>query len=364
MTGAFGAVLEAVEAAQSADVRALRAALLAAPPERFFGKAVGHRCAGIIFAAMAQYRMRDAAMLDLWRMLQGYAAHCALANERARAQADGITEALGSAGVPHALLKGAARLRAGEPGAQWSQMDDIDLLVPRTAADAAARALQNRGYRFECDPRAQEGYKAVHHHLAPLIPDDGGKPVEVHVNLGYLPWFSTATDWSALGEHLKRSAGAAPSTYTLDAFGRALHALIHAVGLYRLGDVAVLAAELRRAPSLLTPLANWIFNERKQHVALHAVLTLGARVAQVPYRCERSVERYLEWVMWREGAPGVFRNRLQFLDAYFSNAIALALPERYACDGAKVPAVERVRTVGVRLGAALAAAGYRGLHPR
>lgn len=360
MPGAFVALLQAVQAAQAGDANALRAALLASPPQQFFGKAVVHRCAGRIYEALARYRVRDPATQEIRRMLQGYAAHCVSANQHVVYQLCGISEALSAAGIAHAPLKGAARLLAHDPGARWSHMDDIDILIPRELSDAAVRALADRGYRFNCDLRAQNGYRALHHHLAPLVPDDGGKPVELHVNLEFRPWFSTRTDWAALSEHLVPYGGS-PAAFALDAFGRALHALIHAVGLYRLGDVAVLAAELQDSPGLLEPLVAWTANERKVDVALRAVLHLAARIAHVALPADLRAERYLEWVMWREGAPRIFRARMQLLDAYFAGAISIGLPERFECDGAKSPAVQRMRVCAVRLGAAIGAAACRGL---
>ena len=363
MPGAFVALLRAVQAAQAGDANALHAAVLATPPQPFFGKAVGHRCAGRVFEALARYRVRDAATQEVRRMLQGYAAHCAAANQHVMHQLGGIGEALSAAGVPHAPLKGAARLLARDPAARWSHMDDIDILIPRDDIDAAVRALGDRGYRFKCDLRAQNGYRALHHHLAPLVADDGGKPVELHVSLEFRPWFSTRTDWAALAGHLVPCAGS-PATFAFDAFGRALHALIHAVGLYRLGDVAVLAAELRGSPELLEPLVAWTAEQPKVGIALRAVLHLAARIARMSLASDKRAERYLEWVMWREDAPGIFRARLQLLDAYFAGAISTGLPDRFECDGAKIPAVQRMRVCAVRLGAAIGAAGCRGLRLR
>jgi hypothetical protein len=357
VNGAFAALVDAVKAAQIGDAARLRASLVAAPAENFFSKAVAHRCAGIIFAAMARHKLRDGDTLLLWRMLQGYAGNCALAGERMRGQIAGLVDAFSQSRVPHALLKGAARLRAGEPGAQWTHMDDIDVLIPCECGEDAVRALQAHGYRFECSPRVQAEYKTLHHHLAPLVPSDGGKSVELHVHLEYPPWFSTRTDWSLLAEHLVPQDGV-PSAFVLDGFARALHAAIHGVGLYRLGDVAILAAELRRTPSLLQPLEAWIARERKQRVALRAVLVFAARLADVPVTSDRSVERHLAWVKWREDAPPVFHRRMQVLDAYFSNTISLAIPN------ADIRGLERTRTMCVRFGAALAATGYRAFSAR
>jgi hypothetical protein len=357
VSGAFAVLADAVAAVQADDAVAFRTALQAAPAKALFNKAVAHRCAGILFAAMARYKIRDDDTLLLWRMLQGYAANCALDSERTRGQIAGVVDALSRDGIPHALLKGAARLRAGESAAQWTHMDDVDVLIPPERGDDAVRALQARGYRFECNGLAQAQYKALHHHLAPLVPDDGGKSVELHVNLEYPPWFSMRTGWAVLAEHLLPLDGI-PSAFVLDGFAKALHAAIHGVALYRLGDVAILAAELRRNPSLLQPLEAWISKERKQWVALRAVLVFAARVAQLPIECEPAVERHLEWVKWREDAPRVFHRRMQVLDAYFSKAISLAIPN------ADIKGLERTRTMCVRFGAALAATGYRAISAR
>ena len=357
MTSAFTALVDAVTAAQEDDGEALRDAVRAAPEEPFFNKAVAHRCAGMVFAAMVRHRIRDKRTLLLWRMLQGYAGNCALDSERARAQIDAVASALSDGGVPHALLKGAARLRAGDEAAQWSHMDDIDVLIPPERSDDAIRALQARGYHDECDERARSKYRARHHHLAPLVPDGGGKPIELHVNLEYRRWFASRTDWATLAEHL-RPDRTARGAFLLDGFGRALHALIHGIALYRLGDAAVLARELRAAPGLLQPLGAWISAESKQRVALHAVLALAARIARLPFAADAPTQRYLDWVAWREDAPKLFHGRMQLLDAYFSHALSLGIP------GEEVRGLDRPRMMSVRIGAALAASAYRAISAR
>jgi hypothetical protein len=352
---AFAAVLDAVSALQADDPQAFRSAVSRVQARTFFDKAVAHRCAGMIFAAMAQYRIQDPQTLELWRMLQGYAGMCALDSEHTQRQIDDIVEAFSERRVPHALLKGAARLRARDRAAQWTHMDDIDVLIPRDRGDAAVQALLSRGYHLDCDAAKQEEYRTEHHHLAPLVPDAGGKSVELHVSLEYPPWFTTRTDWATLGEHLLPQ-GTLPCAFALDGFGRALHALIHAIGLYRLRDVAVLAAEVRQSPALLQPLNVWISSERRQSVALLGVLVLAARIARVPIEPDAQVERYLRWIMWREDAPSVFRGRMQMLDAYFSNAISLGIPGEVEAKG-----MLRARRIAGRIGVAIAAAGYRAL---
>jgi hypothetical protein len=356
VSSAFAAVLDAVKAVQADDEPGLRAALRAAPEDRFFRKAVAHRCAGMIFTAVARYHAHDSSTLQLWRMLQGYAGNCALASQRMRRQVDRIVDAFSEDGVPHALLKGAARLRGGDTDVQWTHMDDIDVLIPRERGDAAVEALRKRGYEFGCDVRAQRDYRTRHHHLAPLVPREGGKPVELHVQLQYPRWFSSRSDWPALAEHLLPDE-TTPYAYRLDGFGRALHALTHGVGLYRLLDVALLATELRRKPELLQQLEHWIPGERKQSIGLRAVLVLAARIAQLPVRSNERVERYLDWVMWREDAPPPFRGRMQVLDAYFSSAISVAAP-------GEVTGFTFARRFGVRIGLAAAALGYRALQAR
>jgi NAD(P)-dependent dehydrogenase (short-subunit alcohol dehydrogenase family) len=287
-------------------------------------------------------------------MLQGYAGNCALESGRIRAQVAGIIEAFSHDCVPHAMLKGAARLRMGDPYAQWSHMDDIDVLIPPERAEAATRSLLAHGYRFVYAADRQDEFKRLHHHLAPLVPERGGKSVELHLSLEYPPWFTSRSDWSTLAEHLAPEPGI-PSAFVFDGFGRALHALIHGVALYRLGDVVILADELRRAPTLLHQLELWIAQEQRQTVALRAVLVLAARLAGLPAKSDAAVERHLEWIAWREDAPRVFRGRMQLLDAYFSNALSLAIP------GAEVKGVLRARMIAGRISLGIAAAGYRAL---
>jgi hypothetical protein len=362
MARAFAALIDALCAAQAGDALALRDAVTGVPPQRLFARAVAHRCAGLLLAALADQRLYNGAARELWKGLQAYAARCAVENEKLRIQIQSAVDALASAGVPHALLKGAARLQSGERTAPWSEMADIDMLVPRECVDAAVRALQAQGYRFACDSEAQEGYRIAHHHLAPLVPPDvNAKPIELHTAFGCAPQFEMRTDWESLATHIVPVQGAASTTYRLDAFARALHAAVHGSGLYRLFDAAVAASEFRRERAVLSALEAWASREQEQRIPMLAVVAMGARIAQLPVNVEPRVQRYLEWAVWREDAPRRFRGRLQLLDAWFARAMTLAIPRAYACDGGAISMPHRLRTLGARAAVGLAAAGYRHL---
>ena len=134
--------------------------------------------------------------LWLWRRLRELGAAAApppelrdwLAREaRARAarnllvdaQADAVVSRLGAAGVPHVLLKGAARRFSSDlfPYASARATHDVDVLVPAARAREAWDLLCRAGYE---PARDGEGYHQ-HFHLPPLW-DTQRVAVELHLS--------------------------------------------------------------------------------------------------------------------------------------------------------------------------------------
>jgi hypothetical protein len=253
-------------------------------------------------------------------------------------------------------------LLAGDAITEWTHTADIDVLVPRAAADNAAAALMSVGYRYQFDAATIAGYRRHHQHLAPLLPARAGKPVELHVALMLRSWFSLRCDWEALQGHLEPVSGAT-HVLQLDGFGRVLHLAMHGVSLYRLGDAMHLAEELRRDPALYSRVMLLAGEERIQRIPLLAVLAAGAEIAGLDAQVEDSVRRYLDWSIVREDLPKWCRGRMQLIDAWFADggafggpATHLAFPpvERY--DGTATGVAERLRTMAGRVVAGAAGA--------
>lgn len=354
----FDALVDAVSACVSGDAAALVKAFSAVPAPEFYAAAVRHRCAGLLLSAIVEMRLHGGAAAELRKLLQRYAAACALDSANLPGQITALVRTLKSAGVPHALLKTAAKLYAGDRRAQWSQTHDIDIFVPAMRAADALDALQQAGYLQSAADGTVRAYRLHHHHLAPLAAPRGGKPVEVHVALAPRRAFSTRTDWDALFATLQEVAGEAGSALRLDAYGRCLHMLLHGAGLYRLSDAAQIAMELAADPPLLAVLSKTAASETVQPVAVKAVLAMAARIACMPFEREAAVDAYLDWVRVREDLPARFRGRMHFVDAWYANGGRLRGPATMLAVPRNVRAVRRTpcyRELAGRAFAALAA---------
>lgn len=107
------------------------------------------------------------------------ARHMIRRNLRAAAERETVVGHLNELGVPHVLLKGAARqlLAAGYPYAAARVVGDIDVLVREADALRVWARLRGAGYRPAPDRQRYRG----HYHLPPLD-TDRGIPVDVHVS--------------------------------------------------------------------------------------------------------------------------------------------------------------------------------------
>jgi len=357
---AFAALYDAVAACIQSDGRRLQRALKSAPAQNIFAYAVRHKCGGLLLHGIAALRIRDAELAELTGLLRRYAAAAALDAQSLREQIAQVLDALQSRAIPHALLKGSARLCGGDAITEWTHVFDIDVFVPLEAAEDAARALLDQGYRYQYEEPTVAGYRKYHQHLAPMLPPGAGKPVELHVALMPPSRFSLRCDWYALQAHFEviEASGGTPR---LDAFGRALHMAMHGAGLYRLGDAAQIALELRSRPDLYEELTACAREEKIQPVPLFAVLAAGAHLAGLQAQAPFTVRRYLEWSIAREDLPKFCRGRMQLADAWFANggawsgpATQLAFPPSKRYDGTSTSLLERSRTLGGRIAAGIA----------
>jgi hypothetical protein len=365
----FAALFEAVGACVRSDLNALLQALRSAPAELTFARAVRHKCAGILLHGIARMHVHDPGTAELTRLLRRYAGAAAMDAQNLREQLAKILTIFKEHQIPHALLKGSARLMAADPITEWTHIYDIDVFVPRDWAQHAASALMAAGYRYKCDAATAEGFRRHHQHLAPMLPPHDGKPVEIHVALQPSRLFSLPCDWHALQMHLEeitRSSG----VLRLDAYGRALHMAMHGAGLYRLGDAAQIAFELLAEPSLYERIAASARNERIQPLPLLSVLLAGAQLAGLRVPADSRTWRHLRWAIAREDLPRFCRGRMQIADAWFADGIfngpsmRLALPPVQSYDGSATGVLKRSRIMTGRVfagitGAFLAAGSTR-----
>jgi Uncharacterised nucleotidyltransferase len=94
------------------------------------------------------------------------------------AQMSATVRALNDLGVPHVILKGAARrlLAAELPYADARWMSDVDVLVPADLARSTWDAFAAAGYRVAFDPALTP---KEHYHLLPVV-NDLSVVVEIH----------------------------------------------------------------------------------------------------------------------------------------------------------------------------------------
>ncbi len=92
-----------------------------------------------------------------------------------------VQQALDGAGIPLLLLKGAAYVAAGLPAAQGRLFNDLDILVPREALDAAESALLLAGWHATgLSAYDQRYYRRWMHEIPPLQHARRATVIDVH----------------------------------------------------------------------------------------------------------------------------------------------------------------------------------------
>ncbi|WEK42554.1 MAG: nucleotidyltransferase family protein [Candidatus Sphingomonas colombiensis] len=174
-------------------------------------------------------------------------------------EAEMARRALAPLGCPIVLLKGTAFVAAGLDAGQGRHIGDLDILVPRTALDAAEAALLDAGWEWvKPDPYDDEYYRRWMHELPPLIHRDRDRMIDVHHTI--LPPTARTTP-----DAMKLIAAAEPlgnGLSILSAEDIVIHAAIHLFadgdlsgGLRNLWDIDRLVREfLHRDGDYLTKL--------------------------------------------------------------------------------------------------------------
>jgi hypothetical protein len=148
---------------------------------------------------------------------------------------------------------------------------------------------------------------------------DGDFPVEIHHQLALPGTLSIDTAWNALRGYLVELDGAVGPVLRLDAFGTALHLAVHAAGLARLRDVALLAPLLAAlSEAERAALQALIGAERRDPVRLAAPVALAARCAGLDWPERAGVERYIRWALRREDLPLRLRTRSDAAEIWFA----------------------------------------------
>ncbi len=278
-----------------------------------------HRCAAMFGEAARRAGVAHCLRPDVAAAVRRARVAAMLATERMTVAIDRTVRVLRAAGIEFALLKGAARVYAKAPGATAHPSDDIDILVRARDVDVAIRALEAAGWSARESLAARRRFRRHHHHAAPLFSPDGDYPVEIHHQLALPGTLSLDTSWDALRAHIVPLAGDAGVVAQLDRVGTALHLAIHAAGLARLRDIALLAltlGELR--PEQRRMLGQIVATERRDPVRLAASLALAARAAGIAWSERAGVAAYVRWALRREDLPLALLGRADAADLVFA----------------------------------------------
>lgn len=138
-----------------------------------------------------------------------------------------INQAFAAAHIPVMPLKGMFLAHQVYPGVNLRYFDDIDLLVPPSAAQEAAAVMHQLGYIVH--PQAQ---KPDWHHLAPFLHQKSKAVVELHTDLirRARPGWDVAEIWA----RAERGRLAGVETWLINEQDALIHTALHARhSLYR-----------------------------------------------------------------------------------------------------------------------------------
>jgi Uncharacterised nucleotidyltransferase len=314
----YVALVQAMSAAVRSDRAAFERALRGAEVGAIAGAARRHGCSATLVETATRLSSTTPAAQYLRRSLQTIGRTVVLRGIAVRAQVVAVARCLDAAGIPFALLKGAARLYRDEPDAVLHASSDLDILVPAADLEAASQALREHGYYERADERSRRNYRQHHHHAAPLFPPTPGCAIELHVALAPPGNLSIPLDWQALQSRMTTADGPAGAVRVLDDVAGALHYAVHSIGLYRLRDSVLLAVALRAlCRADLDVLRAIIKEERYDPIRLDAAVALAARMAGKPWPVSGPVEEYLRWSIRREDVPIYLAHRSQLAEGWY-----------------------------------------------
>ena len=337
----FAAVLDIIsgELAGRADI--VCDAIDRVDPDQLLAYVARHVCWQDLQSALERVHSRRSR--DLTSAMQVETRSGAISSFAYRIQLDAVVASLKDAGIPFALLKGAAHAYAGDSRANVHVSKDIDIIVPASAIDAAVGVLTAAGYSDGVSKRTRRWYYNHSHHIAPLFPTNGGWPIELHLQLERSKWISTQTTWGALAQFMTIVSGTRGPVTVLDAVGTALHHAIHGIGFGRLRDVAICArALLTLDAGQLDVLERIVARERRDQIRLRTFFAIASQCAGIRrFELDKRERAYVRWVNVRESLPFRLAKRMQSFEAWYAGGSSVAgLRFRYlAAGGGNVPRI-------------------------
>ena len=144
-----------------------------------------------------------------------------------------VQEALGAAGIPFVLLKGAAYEMAGLPTALGRLYVDVDIMVRRDVLPRAERALFDRGWiSTKLDAYDQKYYRTWMHEIPPMQNLRRGTSLDVHHTI-LPPTAALKPDPELLWQATRELPGH-PGVRVLSPADMILHSAVH---LFHDGDL-------------------------------------------------------------------------------------------------------------------------------
>jgi hypothetical protein len=303
---AFAALLDSSALFENGHYERALAALHTVPLSNLLETARRHRAGGLLTswiedAARAQIPI-EPALADAVRRMgwinsiqAGRVVRCARH----------VCALLNSAGIPHILLKGGARIAAGEVGAERLFSSDVDVLVPAASADHAFSLLRAAAYK---DVATSHGRTPADHHRPPLFSPHVDVAVEIHVGLVPRAEVSASLDYDTLVHRSRRVHGPMGAVDVLDPVGSALHLAYHARDFSAWRDIVLLARLLKQFDSnARADFDRQVAAERRDFMRLASAVAAADAIAfATPAR--GSAARYLAWVRIREDLPHSLRD--------------------------------------------------------
>lgn len=314
------ALFNALAAIVQCDANALRTHVASVDPERLLAVAKRHRCGPILIDGLdalgAVDALPEAGIAALRKERWATAIRC---NNLAR-QIDEVVRICGRAGVVPILLKGAARVFTDEPESRRHRSDDLDVLLPREAIDAATAALNCSGYRAEPYRLRVWNYRRAHH-TPPLFNPVAGVPIELHYALATRGEMRASSDVQSLAGHIRYLPGPGGTVGLLDCYASALHSAIHGREPTPLRNVFVLAQQLRRLSSdERAALFAFAGREALEKNRIQSVLHAACRIAGLRSFAGADGRRHFAWRLRRYDLPFALSWRTAAIDWFVATS--------------------------------------------
>jgi hypothetical protein len=218
------------------------------PWDRLCADAAALGLTGQLFTWLQRAPMRVPVPESVVAQLRQQHFKAAARTEMLLAELEKLLVALGDAGVPVIVLKGAALAEPVYRNVALRPMRDLDLLVPSARIDVADRVLRALGYRADESYRPSAWYRDEMHHLAPYVSLASRAHVEIHHHVAP-PWIGAGIAIAELWDRARPVPIGTAQARALGPEDSLLHTCVHLVGsdrcVGRLRDLCDLDEQVR-----------------------------------------------------------------------------------------------------------------------